>query len=135
MSHETQRLFESRRLPDLPVIVGTWYNGFRFAEQGKAYSLEVHALLDAQTSPVYYILDMSRLENISFEGVMLAANQGARGNDPNLHHPMNCGTLFVSNAAIVQKVAEGMNTSTFGDLKIGIYASLDDALDVVRASI
>jgi hypothetical protein len=134
MTNETELPYECRLLPDLPVILGTWKSGFKFAEHGKQFSLEVRTLLDAQTSPVYYMLDMSQLEEISIDGVILAANQGARGANPNLHHPMNCGNIFVSQAAVIHMTAKGMDSSAFGNVKVRLFATLEEALDYVRTT-
>ncbi len=136
MASKKKSLFEIKVLPDLPAILGTWHDGFKFAEHGEQFSIEASALLDAQTSPVYYILDFSRLENPTMDGLVLAANRGARGAKPNLHHAMNRGTLIIIEGSPFSRLAaKGMNSNIFGNVKIRLFESLDEALDYVRAAV
>jgi hypothetical protein len=127
--------FDIKIPSDLPVIIGTWHTGFKFADHGEEYSREVGALLDAQTSPVYYIMDMNQLEDISVEGIVLSANRGARGANPNLHHAMNRGSIIVAKAAVLHLAAKGLDTSAFGNVKVKLFESVEDALDYVRAAV
>lgn len=125
--------FEVAVLADLPVILGTWHTGFKFADHGEYYSSEVGKLLDAQASPVFYILDMNQLEKVSLEGIVLAANRGARGANPNLHHPMNRGTLMVAKTVVLQLAVKGLDSKAFGNTKTQLFESREEALDYVRA--
>ena len=127
--------YDLKKLPDLPVLLGTWYEGFKFVEQGEQYVREVHDLLGAQQSPVFYVLDFTPLHTMSIEGAMRSADSGARGPNPNLHHPMNCGNIFVSKAELVKMTAKGMRGPTYGNLDIKVFDTLDEALAYVEGEV
>ena len=127
--------YDVKKVPDAPVVVGTWYEGFKYVEQGANYVREANALLNAQKTPVFYILDFSQLRTMSIEGLMMSADSGARGSNPNLHHPMVRGTIFVSRDALVKMAANGMKSATYGSLNIKFFGTIEDALAYVKSEV
>jgi hypothetical protein len=124
--------YDVKRLPDAPVVIGTWYDGFKFVEQGLQYARETNALLSEQKTPVFYVLDLSMLHTVSIEGVLKSAESGANSATSNLRHPMNRGNIIVSKAALVKLAAKGMNTATFGNIDIKLFETLHEALEYVK---
>lgn len=116
---------------DLPAIIGTWREDFVFAHDGKPYAQKMHAALEQQTSPVYYVLDLRQWHNMSFEELAEAANIGARGDDPNFHHKMNCGTLVLTNDPMLNATAEGMRSDIFGNVDMVVFPTLEDAEEYI----
>ena len=125
-------LYDIKKLPNLPVILATWYDGFSFTEHGKQYVQKLHALLDAQNSPAFYVVDLSQPSSLGFEELLTAANSGARGLGASFHHAMNCGTLIVSSDPLVLSMAPGMNSEIYGNVNMKIFDTLDEALAYVR---
>lgn len=123
------------QLSDLPAVVGTWHAGFRFKESGAAYTQEIHACFDALEAPMFYILDMSELDTVTFDGLVQATNSGTNQGKGTLHHSMNCGTILVSNEVIIQMAAQGLKSIEFGSVQVKVVRSLDEALNYVRSSI
>ena len=68
--------------------------------------------------------------------LVLAANRGARGEKPNLHHPLNLGTLIIIKGTPFSRLAaKGMNSNAFGNIKVRLFESREEALDHVRTAI
>jgi hypothetical protein len=127
--------YEIKHLDDPPVVIGIWKEGFRYVENGPDYVREVHALWNSLTTPAFYILDLSRLDAVTFEGLVKAAYSGTRGSSASLHHPTNRGTIFVSSAVLVKAGAKGMDSEVYGNVHIDMFETLDQALAHVRSII
>lgn len=125
--------YKIERLPDLPVILATWYEGFKFLEHGQAYVADLEACVKQITTPFFYVLDLSGMHSFSLDGLVVAANAGASGDLR--RNPLNRGNIFISDADLIKLAAQGMNTESFGHLNIRIYASVDEALDYIRSQI
>lgn len=124
--------YDIERLSDLPVLLGTWHSDFVFETEGRAYAAAMHEQLNQQTTEVFYILDMSNWNTMTFDELIVATNIGSRGKDANFHHPMNRKTLFVTTDPAVTLAAEGVTTSdVFGEVNAQVFTSLDDALAYV----
>lgn len=124
--------YDLQRLPHLPVIIGSWFEGFTFPAEGEQFMQELYAQFDALPAPVFYILDLSQLHTITFDGLVKAASSGAREANSPLHHPMNRGTIIVTDKAIIQTAAKGLNSAPFGNVDVKLVESLDEALNYVR---
>ena len=123
--------YHIQKLSDMPVVFATWYEGFQYAEHGQQYLHDIHELFDSQDAPVFYVLDMSQLHSISFEGMANAANSGTHGVSATLHHPMNRGTLFVSDLPIIKAAAKGLNSAVYGNVFVQVFATLNEALGCI----
>ena len=129
------KLFDVKKHPDLPVIIGTWYEGFKFVRNGADFGEAANALLDEQTEPVFYIIDLSQLKTISIEGVTETANSGAKNQRSSYRHPMRKEMLIISDQRVVKMAVTGAKTATFGNLKVKHYETLDEALDYVKENV
>ncbi len=119
--------------PDLPIMMTKFEEDFVFMHDGLPYSADVKAFLDMQTSPIFYVFDLSAWHLMSFEEMMLAAAQAAKGKQSNFHHPMNRHTLIVTNNNLVSNSAEGMKSPAYGEVKIKVFNSVDDALNFAKS--
>jgi hypothetical protein len=119
---------------DLPVLVSTWESSFDVKSELRAYSDEIKHILDARTSPLYYLIDFREWKDISLENVMMASDAAARSGHSNFHHPMIKSILFVTGNGLVEMTARGMKSDIYGNLSIRVFSTVDEALDFVRKS-
>lgn len=117
---------EQRSTP--PAIIATWHDDFDFMRDARPYSAEIRTLLNAQESPVFYIMDISTWQNMSFNEIIEATSIAARGKDANFHNPMNRGTLIITNKPAVAISANGLKSDAFGNANVLVFSTLDDAL-------
>lgn len=124
--------FEVKKIPDLPVVLGQWFEGFKFVEHGAQYAKEANAMLDKQEAPVFYVIDLTQLKTISVEGVVEVANSGAKNLKSSHRHPMNRETIIISQEKIVKLAVKGASTAAFGNLRVQLFENLDEALDYAK---
>ena len=127
--------FDVKKYPGLPAVLGSWHEGFKFVENGADYAAAANAILDEQTSPVFYIIDMSGLQTITVDGVTEVANSGAKNLKSSYRHPMNREMILISKANIVKLAVKGASTATFGNLKVKLFETLDEALAYIEENI
>lgn len=128
-------VYQIQKLSDLPVILGTWHEGFKVMEVGDQYAREIRAAFDTTKTPAFYVLDMTDLQSITLDGLVKASNIGADSELGTLHHPMNLGTIFISDKVLIQLIAKGMDSDAFGHLNVKLFASLDEALAYVESQL
>src|SRR5690606_25660178 len=114
--------------PTIPAVIVTWHEEFDFSQHGRPQSAEMREILNAQESPIFYIMDISVWHNMPFNDLIEATALAARGNDANFHHPMNMGTLIISTDPAVRISALGTKSDAFGNANVMIFNNLDDAL-------
>lgn len=112
----------------LPAIIATWHDDFDFMRDAHAYSADMRDLLNSQDSPVFYVMDISVWKNMPFNDLIEATSLAARGKDANFHHPMNMGTLIITNDPAVTISANGLKSDAFGNANVFVFSTLDDAL-------
>lgn len=121
--------------PKLPIMMTRFEAHFVFENDARAYTLEARQTLDAQATPVFYLFDLTRWHIMSFGELMQAAAQAARGSNSNFHHPMNRYTLIVTHDPLVSMSAEGMQSDAYGNAKIKVFSSIEDAIAFVKAEL
>jgi hypothetical protein len=124
--------FDVKKVADAPVVLATWYEGFKFSEHGAQFSQETNAIFDEQQDPVFYVLDLSHLQTISIEGLTLVAHSGARVLTSTHRHPKNRETILVSKKDIVKLAVKGVASPVFGNMNIRLFETLEKALDYIR---
>jgi hypothetical protein len=93
---------------------------------------ETIQILNALDHPVFNLVDAITIRldlGDILEGVSLAA----RGDGPSLHHPNIIETIIVSRDSIIAAAVKGMNTPTFGNLRIKVFSTMEQALAYVDA--
>ncbi len=124
--------YDLRKLPDSPAIIGTWYEGFKFVEHGPQFGQEARALFDEQKEPVFYVLDLSQMHTISIEGMIEVAHTGSKDLTSAHRHPMNRKTILISKESLVKLAVKGVSSVTFGNMNIGLFETLEEALDYIK---
>ena len=117
---------EQRTTP--PAIIATWHDDFDFMRDARTYSVDVRELLNAQESPVYYIMNIGTWQNMSFNELLEATSIAAGSKDANFHNPNNIATLIITNDRAVAISADGLKSDSFGNANVLVFSTLDDAL-------
>lgn len=113
----------------LPVIQATWLPEFRIERDAPTHMAEVKALLDNQTEPVFYVLDLTAWNRMSFQELMEATSIAKEGN---FKHEKNRESLLVTQDITVEQAAKGMDSPAFGNIKLRVFKTIADALGYVR---
>jgi len=119
----------------LPIMMTRFNPSFEFAKDAMPYTVQTRQKLDAQSSPVFYLFDLSDWHNMSLDELMQAAAQAARGKDSNFHHPMNRGTLIITQEDIVAMSAEGLHSAAYGNANVKVFNTVDDALNFAQSEL
>ncbi len=123
--------YEITFLPDEPICIITFLDGWDTPEGIKVRAQAFRNLLDQATEPLYLIVDFTQTK-MSLDGVIRSANRFARGPDAIFHHPMRKEILLVSTEKLARMVAHGLQSDVFGHLHIRIFSTLEDALAHIR---
>ncbi len=118
--------------PTLPAVIATWHAGFNYTREAPAYVAEMHQLLNQQQTPIYYVLDLRAWRDMTLEELVQAANTATRSETSNFHHPMNKGNLVITNDPTVKLSVEGLRSDAFGNARITIFSTLEEALQHVQ---
>lgn len=124
--------FTVEKLENFPALLATWLPDFEFGKHAQNYSVSVQNALNEQTDPVFYIMDMTPNDKMSFQELIEGSSMAARGSNPNFHHPMVQGVLLVTKNIATQAAAKGLKSDTFGNVNAHVFTSLDDALAFVQ---
>jgi hypothetical protein len=124
--------YNIEKLPDAPVIIGTWYEGFKFVEHGAQFDLDARALMDKQKTPIFYVLDLRQLHTISIEGIMEVAHTGAKVFTSAHRHPKNRGTIIVSKETIIKLAVKGVASAAFGNMNIRLFETLEEVMEYIK---
>lgn len=126
--------YQLQALPGEPIVIVTIFKDYSIARDMPLSDAEGRILLETLDEPVFYITDITRFTP-SMDDLLLGANRGARGEDPMWHHPKIREMVFVSPSTLIHVAAKGMNTVTFGNLKVQVFRTVDEALAYCRAEI
>jgi len=111
-----------------PALIATWLADFDAARDAENYSDEVHRYLEAQTNPVYYVMNMLPAQHLTMEGIISGANLGARSGNSNFRHENTKAVIFVTDDEAIFAAAQGLRSKTFGEVNAFAYKSMDEAL-------
>ena len=115
---------------DAPIIVNHIHADYNIATDIVPSNQQVRALLDQVIEPHYYIIVFGYV--LTFEELMDGANRVARGENSLWHHPNIKQVIMVTDNDMLKLSAEGMQSHTFGNLVVPVFATLEDALAYTR---
>jgi hypothetical protein len=119
--------YSIEKVPDAPIVILVHESKQLLAEMGQLMD-DVKPVLDAQPEPVFLVMDVRGL-GISVEDLAAAASAAARGPGALLHHPNVRENLIVSTAGLVKLGAQGLRTATFGNTRVRVFDTTEQALD------
>jgi len=123
--------FTTVKLENEPIIVHTMLEGYSVAQEGAAGTDSINRLLDAQSEPVYLILNPGSLQ-IGVDDVVSGASLAARGGSAFAHHPNVRETIVVSTSGLIKLAAKGLDSEIFGHVAIRAFGTMDEALAYCR---
>lgn len=126
--------YHIERFPDLPVVVISYEDHFLFSEHGADLAKDLLQTLDAQSEPIYFINQNPLSKMGSFNELLQAVNSVTRGERPLLKHHNLKKPIWVTTSRLAITVAAGLNTVTFGNVEVLVFATLEEALNWVRTN-
>jgi hypothetical protein len=121
------------KLPDEPILILTLSGSSTDLSDPEQSHNQLHSFLDSISEPVFLILDMSNAQ-LGLDDLMRGASDAFRGDNPTFKHPNIREVLQVSDDPTLELAAEGMNSAVFGNIKIRLFETLEDALAYARAA-
>lgn len=122
------------KLPGEPIILCVVTKDPAMMETLSADLAELVGQLDAQPEPVYMIYDL-RGVSLGLDDILNTTNATARKPGAMLHHPNIRQNVLVATDALYHLVAQGLSSVTFGQVKMPVYKTLEQALDYCREQI
>jgi hypothetical protein len=117
-------------LPDDAIILEVWGKDFEVSRHGAQFLSDLIALLDTANAPMANIVDM-RQTSLGVDDVILGANLGTRLTGFS-KHPRLRKSIFVTNSRIVALAARGLNSPIFGNAKVFVAATVEEAMAMAR---
>ena len=122
----------SEKLPNEPIVIMTVTGNVADLSKAEQDRQQLNSLLDAVSEPVFFVLDLSNIQ-INVADLSQGASAAYLGDNPTLKHPNIREILHVSENLALEFAAEGLDSETFGHVKVRRFASLDEALAYARA--
>lgn len=116
---------------DLSTVVITFHEGFSGEDQIKAYTQEIFDIYENFDQPYYQISDISEMK-LDFNDVMTFIKEGVVGKQSITKHVHNKGIVIITESRFYQMTIKGLNTASFGNLKMEIFSSIEEALNWVH---
>ena len=120
-------------LPGEPILIQTLDKEFNFGTDGKPLLEKTMATLDAQSEPIFYIADMTEVD-FSLDDVIGASNLVTR-QVAMFRHPKMREGIIITESFLMNLAAKGLNSPIFGDIKVKVFKTVDEALAYVREAI
>jgi hypothetical protein len=95
---------------------------------------DMAVVLDSQPEPVFLVLDIRGLA-LSLDDATIAATAAARRQGALMHHPNVRESLIISRDGFVKLGASGLRTATFGNVKVRVFDTQEQAIEYCRERI
>ncbi len=118
------------KLPGEAILILSYSSDYRARTDGVASIEEGTKLLEAEEQPVFLIIDFSRA-TIGLDDVIAGATIGTRQTGF-ATHPKIRETLLVTQSRMLSLAARGLDSVTFGHVKIKTFDSRDAAIAYAR---
>ncbi|MGF1506972.1 MAG: hypothetical protein ACFB51_17835 [Anaerolineae bacterium] len=120
------------QMDELPVLVFEGHEDYDTTTEMESVMGRIMGTLEGLSSPVYHIVDLSRVPPFDFDDTLNGANAAALGPNPILHHPMIKKVIYVTDDEFMKIALKGMDSEMFGHVKVMMVDTLDDALAFIR---
>lgn len=124
--------YHFEKLEGEPILLFTVYNTYSMATDAQESVRVTFDILDDIGEPVFYVLDWLNLNPLSLEDVSEGAMRVALAENPLFKHPQIRGLAFVTLSDIFTLAARGLDSDTYGNIKIEIFATVNEALAYAR---
>lgn len=110
-----------------PVVMNRLEAGYILTEDWPEGVAEMQRILDTHQKPLF-IIDDIRAIKLTVGDLIVAANNGSRGERPLWRHPNSRGIYFISEDRTIKMAAAGMNSPAFGNMTVKVFSTLEEAL-------
>jgi len=124
--------YQVESLPGEPIIIATVQEAASNADESNRAVDHIMELLDQQSQPAVLIFDLLGA-SLSLDAVVQGASIAARQRSL-LRHPKLRETVVISQNRLIDLASRGLNSATFGHIKVRIFKSMDEALTYARGS-
>ena len=109
------------------ILIAQWNSDYDRVTEGEAFVLELIAALNNLMKPIVFIQIIDNVHFSMSDIIDMAFNATKRDDAVLKHHMIQDRVVVTSNRAF-QLIAKGLNSASFGHVKINIFNELDDAL-------
>lgn len=121
-----------KQFPDEPIIVQTMSPDYRLLNEFPQDHPKLYALLDELSHPVFWVVDISVVENLNFEDLLKGTKLVSSGEKALYRHANVREVLYVSTREMIKMAAAGLGHEKFGNLNVQVFDSLKAALEYAR---
>ena len=126
-------LFSVEKLPNEPIMFTVLGDEYSIAADVEKTIAEIHRVLDTCTEKVYSITDITHL-SFNATDVVYGANAVTRQFQV-LKHPKIIENIIITQNSIMKLAADGVNRPIFGNIKVQVFATAEEAFVYVRGKI
>lgn len=119
------------KLSGEPIVIITTREGYDPSHHVGEAAEKVNELLDKLDNAVVFIQDLSSIK-VDMDDIMVAADTTGRGSQAPFHHVNIRQLITVTQDPILKQSFAGMAGDMYGNLKMVIFDTLDEALDYAR---
>jgi len=123
--------YSLHKLADSPIILFYSPPGEDIASEFETISAEMIRLLDAQSVPVFLLLDITHVA-LGLDDMLRGASLATRGPNPVLRHPRIRECVFVITDPTAIMALRALSSATFGQVKVVSFPAMNEALDYCR---
>ncbi|MCA9895011.1 MAG: STAS/SEC14 domain-containing protein [Anaerolineae bacterium] len=118
-------------LLDLPVVMVTYQPGYGGDEDIAAFADAVIDVFENLDYKAYLMFNMSSAK-LSFNDIMQSAQRILRSENSPIKHPNFIALGMITDSKMFRTVAKGLNSAAFGNIKVQVFATRDEALAWAR---
>lgn len=122
--------YNYEKLSGESILIVSIQEDYSVRLHGPAIIADGTKLLDAQEQTVFFIIDASAM-TVDLDDVILSASLGTRQTQF-LRHPKIREAILVTRSKLVALAAKGLDSLTFGNAKIKVFETRDEALAYAR---
>lgn len=114
-----------------PIVIWAFTEEYSPKAHMAAANEDALSIFESAAEPVIIIADLRDFK-LTIDEMLFGANFGARGSSSAWRHPNIRETVVISSSPLVQMAIKGLDSATFGHMKIKVVATLEDALEYAR---
>lgn len=122
--------FSVTRVDDKPIVMYVIDPNHNIATDGERDIQALFDLLEGQANPVFLIMDI-RNYKLTLDDMIVGANHAAR-QFKIFKHPKVIESILISENQMAALASRGLNTPVFGNVKIKVVKTMDDAYAYIR---
>jgi hypothetical protein len=111
--------------PELPALVRIFGSDFKLIEHAIAINEEDEIILDAQTTKLYYVVDVREVQ-LNFDDITRGASMAAH-QFKNYRHQNVIENLMIVPNRLYDVAAQSLKSPMFGNLRLKTFYAIEDA--------